>query len=137
MAVLENKTLVRHFWEDGYNGRDLSVVITLFAANYIHHSNDVPLDRSAFLVAAESFQRSFPDSKVQIEQLIGEDDMVVVRWRFTGTHTAESDMFGMPTGQLLSFPSTWVYRIADGKICEDWETWDTLTLADRLQPPNS
>ena len=75
----------RRWWEDGYNGRDLPLIDVLFAATYIHHSNDNVLDRATFREAAAAFQHSFPDSSVRIKQLIGEGDLVVARWRFSGT----------------------------------------------------
>jgi len=135
VSTSENKTIVRHFWEDGYNNRNLDLMDQLLTADYIHHSNKTPMDRAAFREAAEGFQRSFPDSRVKIEHLIEEQPLVVVRWWFTGTHTTETEMWGAPTHTVLSFPSTWICQLADGKIREDWETWDTLPVADRLRLP--
>jgi predicted ester cyclase len=133
MGVTDNKTLVQRWWEDGYNGRDLSLIDVLFAATYIHHSNDNALDRAAFREAAAAFQHSFPDSSVRIEQLIGEGDLVVVRWRFSGTHTIDGTRWGSATGRFLNFPSTWVCLVQDGTIREDWETWDMRGVVERLQ----
>lgn len=93
MSTSQNKAVVRRFWEYGYNNCNLYLVDELFAPDYIHHSNDTPLDRAAFRSAAEGFQMSFPDSRVMIERLIGEQDLVVVRSRFTGTHTVETEMW--------------------------------------------
>ena len=88
----------RRWWEDGYNGRDLPLIDVLFAATYIHHSNDNVLDRATFREAAAAFQHSFPDSSVRIKQLIGEGDLVVARWRFSGTHTVDGTGGGPPRG---------------------------------------
>ncbi len=133
MTVAENKAIVRRWWEDGFNGRDLSLVDRLFATSYIHHSNDNPLDRDEFRGAAANFQTAFPDSWVRIEHLFGEENLVVVRWRFEGTHAAESKRWGPASGVKLSFPSTWICRLDARLIQEDWETWDAVGVIQRTR----
>ncbi len=133
MTVAGNKAIIRRWWEDGYNKRLLSLIDSLFAESYIHHSNDNPVDREAFRTAAANFQSAFPDSLVHIERLIGEDNVVVVRWRFEGTHTVDSQRWGPASGVRLSFPSTWICQVADGLIREDWETWDAGGVIERTR----
>jgi predicted ester cyclase len=128
----DNKAVVLRWWEEGYNGRKPSLIDVLFAASYVHHSNDNVLDRSAFREAAVAFQRSFPDSAVRIEQVVAERDLVVVRWRFYGTHTADGSRWGPATGRRLEFPSTWVSLVRANTIREDWETWDARGVVERL-----
>jgi predicted ester cyclase len=135
MGVTDNKDLVQRWWEDGYNGRDLSLIDVLFAPTYIHHSNDSVLDRAAFRDAAAAFQQSFPDSLVRVERLVGEGDLVVVRWRFSGTHTEDGARWGTATGRRLDFPSTWVCLVQGDTIREDWETWDMQGVVERLRSP--
>jgi len=133
MGVTDNKALVQRWWEDGYNGRELSLIDVIFASTYVHHSNDNVLDRAAFGKAAAAFQQSFPDSSVRIERLVGEGDLVVVRWRFSGTHTVDGARWGPATGLGLEFPSTWVCLVQGDTIIEDWETWDALGVVERLR----
>jgi steroid delta-isomerase-like uncharacterized protein len=128
-----NKAIVRRWWEDGYNRGELSLIDSLFAESYIHHSNDNPLDREAFRTAAANFHSAFPDSLVHIERLIGEDKFVVVRWRFEGTHTVDSTRWGPASGVKLSFPSTWICQVDGGLIREDWETWDASGVIERTR----
>lgn len=133
MGVTDNKKVIRRWWEDGYNGRDMSLIDVLFDVGYVHHSNDNVLDRAAFGEAAAAFRHSFPDSSVRIEQLIGEGDLVVVRWRFSGTHSVDGVRWGIATGRRLEFPSTWVCLVQDNAIREDWETWDARGVVERLR----
>ena len=47
--------------------------------------------------------------------------------RLTGTHTGE--FLGIqPTGKKVEYESNELYRIADGKIAEEWICSDMLTL---------
>jgi hypothetical protein len=44
------------------------------------------------------------------------------------------DLPGIPaTGRPVKVPGIWMQRIADGKIVESWQVWDTLLM---LQQPN-
>jgi len=131
--VRANKAVVQRWWEEGYNGRDIPLIDELFAPDYIHHSNDNRLDRQAFRLAATSFQQAFPDSRVIIERLLGEDTFVVMRWRFEGTHTVDTERWGPATGRVLTFPSTWICEVTDGAVQQDWETWDASGVVQRTR----
>lgn len=63
----------------------------------------------------QDFRSAFPDSSLQIEDEIAEDDKVVVKWTFSGTHR----------GLFMNFPATdkkvtWtgipINKITDGNI---------------------
>jgi predicted ester cyclase len=70
---------------------------------------------------------------VAIEHLLGEDTFVVVRWRFEGSHTVDTERWGPASGRVLAFPSTWLRRVADGAVQEDWETRDAVGVAQRTR----
>jgi len=80
----------------------------------------------------------FPDVQWTIEDQVAEGDRVVTRWTSTGTHTG-TFMGISPTSRQLRISGICIDRIADGKIVEEWEEWDTLGMMQQLAllPPET
>jgi predicted ester cyclase len=73
----------------------------------------------------------FPDLRIELEQLVAEDDLVSARWTATGTHSGE--LAGIaPTGKAVRWAGTDVYRLADGKVVEWWRNDDFVWLLHQL-----
>ena len=79
------------------------------------------------LAASKGFRAAVPDLACDIEQMIVSADRVVVHLRFTG-HFAGRFGNVQGTGQDIDFIATDIYRIADGRIQENWHIEDNLTL---------
>jgi predicted ester cyclase len=62
--------------------------------------------------------------RFDIEDLIGEGDKVVVRGLWSGTHKGAFGDYP-PTGKRISAMTVNIYRLADGKIVEEQELWDS------------
>jgi len=66
----------------------------------------------------ENFRSAFPDSDLHIEEEIAEDDKVVIRWGFSGTH--QGSLLGIPaTGKKVKWTGITIYQIVDGKVIEE------------------
>jgi len=74
---------------------------------------------------------AFTDGGITLEEIVAEGDMVVVRWRMHGTHTGEY-MGVPPTGKVITNHGMSMYRIAGGKIVEDWAVMDMLGVMQQL-----
>ena len=67
----------------------------------------------------------------RIDDQVSEGDKVVTRWTFTGRH--EGELFGIPaTGMDVEFAGIDIHRIREGRIVEEWTTWDALGLVRQL-----
>jgi predicted ester cyclase len=76
---------------------------------------------------AEILFSAFPDIQIHVEDMFAAGDKVAVRARLAGTHTG--DFLGKrPTGKRIDYQSNEFYRIADGKIAEEWICSDMLTM---------
>ena len=76
-------------------------------------------------------QSAFPDFHNAIVQLTAEDDRVVARTMYRGTHRGE--IFGVaPTGKEISYAGAAFFRMADGKIIHGWVLGDLLPLLRQL-----
>ena len=71
-----------------------------------------------------------PNTQFILEDMI-EGDRVPCRWTFRGTHTG--DYRGIaPTGKVVTWTTTAIYRIADYKIAEAWGDTDRLGMLQQL-----
>jgi predicted ester cyclase len=83
-------------------------------------------------LAASTFVRTaIPDLQADLRQLIVAGDRVTAHYRFHGHFTGQwADKQGQ--GQRIDFIATDIYRIADGKIADNWHIEDNLTLMQQL-----
>jgi predicted ester cyclase len=74
---------------------------------------------------------AFPDLHFEIEQLIAEGDLVAARYLVQGTHQGE--FLGIPGGgRQVRIQALESYRLADGKLAEQWVVMDALGLLQQL-----
>jgi steroid delta-isomerase-like uncharacterized protein len=129
MSVQGNKEIVRRWNEEVINNGNLDVIDELAAENYINHNGG--LDRAAHKQQMARMGAAFSDGEIVLEETVAEGDMVSVRWRMRGTHTGE--YMGVPaTGKQIVTPGMSMYRIAGGKIAEDWSVMDMLGVMQQL-----
>lgn len=129
MSVQENKEIVRRWNEETINNGNLDVIDELAAENYINHNGG--LDRAAHKQMMAEMVAAFSGGGITLEEIVAEGDMVAVRWRMHGTHTGEY-MGVPPTGKVITTPGMSMYRIAGGKIVEDWSVMDQLGSMQQL-----
>ena len=106
----ENKELVRRYYADVLNGRNLDAVADYYADERIVEG----VRRGCF-----AYFQAFPDLHLSVDELIAEGDRVFCRSTMTGTHDGEYK--GIPgTGRHISSESAEVFRIAEGKFVGYW-----------------
>jgi predicted SnoaL-like aldol condensation-catalyzing enzyme len=118
MSTERNKAVVRRFIEEILVNQNAALVDELVAPDYTNHL--VPGGREGFKQFFTMLSSAFPDLKIHysVEHLIAEGDHVVARITY---HIANAGKEA--TGSGLS-----EYRIANGKIVEDWPPSGTLAL---------
>ena len=83
------------------------------------------------LAASRFVRTAIPDLQADLRQLIVAGDRVTVHYRFHGHFTGKwGNKQGQ--GQAIDFIATDIYRIADGKIADNWHIEDNLTLMRQL-----
>jgi steroid delta-isomerase-like uncharacterized protein len=81
---------------------------------------------------------AFPDFKLQILDLVVEDDRAAVRWRATGTFDGSHSFQGLaPTGKQVDIEGCDMVWVTEGKIARVEAYYDTSSLARQLgaMPP--
>lgn len=126
------ESVVRRFYEEMATGRKLELAEELIAPDHELHDPHVTAGRGpqGFAAALAPYQEG-ADGHWRVEELLSAGDRVVVRWTGYGTHVGEIN--GVPaTGNAISVDAISVHRMADGKIAETWQVWDTLTFLQQI-----
>jgi predicted SnoaL-like aldol condensation-catalyzing enzyme len=110
MSTEQNKAVVRRFVEASLNAMDSAFADELFAPDYVNHM--VPGGREGFKQFFAMIRSTYPDLKMdyKIERLMAEGDYVMMRASMRISY-AGKEATGSGLGE---------YRLANGKIVEDW-----------------
>jgi steroid delta-isomerase-like uncharacterized protein len=130
MSVEENKAVVNAFVEQVWNQKNVAAVDAFVAPDYVGHNlanPDETSDREGAKQSIAYFLSAFPDCHVTYDDVFAEGDMVAIRMTVRGTHKGEFAGVA-PTGKEVTFMGLSHGRIADGKIAEEWEMYDTPGL---------
>ncbi len=132
MSMEENKAIVRQYVEEVINKRNLAALDEFNPPTYVLHSpGSLPMNREAAKQFITVFQTAFPDLQQTIEDMLAEEDKVVQRVTFRGTHQGEFQ--GIPaTGRHITVTGMNISRVTEGKIVEDWFAFDALGLLQQL-----
>jgi steroid delta-isomerase-like uncharacterized protein len=134
MSLTENKVCGRRFFEEMLGTGNFELAEELMSNDVVMHhpSSPTPLKgREAVTGMLSTFRAGFPDLKMVVEDVFGEDDKVAIRWRVTGTQTAE--LFGIPaSGKSMDVTGISVLRLSNGIIVEDWVAEDSLGMMKQI-----
>jgi steroid delta-isomerase-like uncharacterized protein len=133
MGASDNKALVRRLFEQGMKraqGRDLQRFV---AANFVNHDLPGPTPGpEGFLQSFGMFESAFPDLQVHLDEVLAaEDDKVITRSHWTGTH--KGDFMGVSASGVsveVNFIDIW--RIENGLLAESWVRMDFLGLMQQV-----
>ena len=127
-----DEAVVRRFYEQMNNERKNELAAELFTADHQFHDPQVPggVGPAAMAETVAVYQNGV-DGHWQIDELFSAGDRVVVRWTGSGTHVGEVNGIP-PTGKSIRVDAIAIHRVADGKIAETWEVWDTLGFLQQI-----
>jgi predicted ester cyclase len=128
-----HEDLVRRYFLELFNRRDLNAVGEVVADVYVEHAAAPFAQTEPGVVDGPSTTRAtiswlvaqFPDLHFTIEALVRQDDVVAVRVLGKGTNLGPIGPIP-PTGQRFSSRSSHWFRVADGRLAEHWATRDDL-----------
>lgn len=133
MATNQNQTLVRRFFDEMCNQRKLDIAEELFSSNHAYHDPQAPTGPGPEGVkqVISAYQTAFPDAHWHVDETIVADNIIITRWRGTGTHKKELNGIP-PTGKSVEVQGVWIHRIKNDKIVESRNVWDTLGMLQQL-----
>jgi predicted ester cyclase len=130
MSTEANKAVARRYFDEFLNEGKGVIGDDLFATNYRSHfpGSPGPLDKQEHDHVTITFFTAFPDGHFTVEDVIAEGDKVVSRYTFRGTHQGSwtAALGTPPTGKHVTLSGNEIFRIADGRIVEQWALFDVI-----------
>jgi steroid delta-isomerase-like uncharacterized protein len=125
----DNKRIVRAFIDAAFNEHRTDKAADFMTPDIKWHGGTLGTvegrDNFAGLIGA--IVAALPDLRNVEQDIIAERDIVSVRASVEGTH--KGDLLGIPaSGKHVRWDAVDVYRIADGKIAEEWAADDLLAF---------
>jgi predicted ester cyclase len=136
MSTEMNKAIVRCFYEEVFNERNINLIDELMATEFINH-DPTPVaarDRASMKQFIKTLTIAFPDHHHQIQELIAEGDKVVMRCILTGTHQGIFSGFleMPPTGKSICQQQIHILRVQGNQLTEHFVIRDDLTIMQQL-----
>jgi steroid delta-isomerase-like uncharacterized protein len=135
--MIERKDTFAHRWfEEVWNQGSAAAIDELTHPDLIAHGltdaagNEIT-GVPAFKTFHDNLRSAFPDLDVTVEDTVMEDDMLVARCRVRATHSGNG--LGIEaTGNPVDFTGMSMMRIVDGRIVENWDSYDFLTMMQQV-----
>lgn len=136
-----NSALITQWYDVVWNQGDLTEIPALLADDVVQHVGnraDTATGGIAKAIAIVREQRfvDFPDLTVSIDDLVSDQDYVVARLTWAGTHSDDLEQYvgfdTSPTFRHVTFGGTSAFRIHCGKIVEEWVSSDLLGLLQQI-----
>ena len=138
MSVEEHKQVVLRFFDEVWNRRHRSAAAEIVSSACITHqlrsgAPDTSAPRGPEMISAHvaEWVTAFPDIHFSVDRVVAERDLVALHCIATGTQTGP--WLGLrPTGRRIAIRMAVTYRLAGGRIAEDWVLVDFLGVFQQL-----
>ena len=124
MSEIENKQLVRRYYEEVLMQGRVDVLETIARADHVEH-NPFPghgQGRDGLRQRAEKLHTTLKP-QFTLELLVAEGDKVAVLWTCRGNLVG--DWFGVPpTGKGYTIQGVDIHQVRDGRMAEHWDVVD-------------
>ena len=129
-----NKAVVLRSEAELWSKGDLTVADALYSPDFVCHfvGGIEWKGLSGIKRAVQSHRASFPDWHEKVEDIIAEGDRVAIRITSTGTQRGEFAGI-QPTERKITIEEFHIYRLAGGKIIEQWGMPDVQGLMTQLK----
>ena len=121
----QNKAAVRSCFANASQG-NFDALRDVLTSDYVLHPEGIQ-GIEGLTEMVEAYRSALSGLTVTIDHQFTEGDHVATRYTISGTH--DGDLMGAaPTGREVAFSGITVSRCRDGKIVEEWELTDTVSL---------
>ena len=127
-----NKSVVQRYWDGKWNERRREILDELQTPDVVYHGTSMEMNGiEEYKQVYNSYLLAIHDTRLEINKLIAEGDLVMSNIKLRGIHKGELD--GLPpTGNEISVSLFTIFRLVDGKIAEEWEIMDELGMMTQL-----
>lgn len=130
--TVQDRELVLRFYEEAFNGGNAQVIRELVAADHISHlPTGDHYGPEGVRIDICCFRASFPDLRVEIDEVFEAPERIVYRFTANGTHGGP--FMGIPpSGKKVQIRGIGIDRIQLGKTVERWIQYDSAGLLQQL-----
>ncbi len=126
-----NKRIARIVLEEVLGKGKIAENEWIYAPSFVAHGQAGDVGRDVDREATKGWRSAFPDMVVTVDHVVAEGDYVVVHFTAAGTNTGAGN--GLPaTGRKARAGGMTLFRVADGKIVEEWSYANTMSLMQQL-----
>ena len=130
-AETANQRTAAHVFLVKMGKGDFSGLDRVYGPDFVVHSAGRKFSLEEDNESGRALRAAAPDMKVSVERMAGDDDLVAVHWRATGTNSVDSA--GMPgNGKPFDVEGMTFFRFDRGRIVEEWSVTDWMTLMKQL-----
>jgi steroid delta-isomerase-like uncharacterized protein len=133
MSPEQNKAAIQRFVERAINQHNVDEFDDYYSPDLVDHAlpPNIPQGLAGRKLFAATFFAAFPDMHITIEDLVAEGDKVVARQSARGTHQGE--LMGIPpTGKQITITGMFAFRFENGRMVEQWELFDQMSMMQQL-----
>ncbi|NLU92459.1 ester cyclase [Chitinophaga sp. Ak27] len=129
-----NKQVIKELYEKALNQQQTQLLPSYISDDYTGVRGGT--GAAGFQTPIAILRAAFPDIHYQLEDLLAEGDKVMVRWKWTGTHTG-TYLHLAPTGKVVTNDGMAIYQLRNGKVSHAEILTDRLGFLQALQvlPP--
>jgi steroid delta-isomerase-like uncharacterized protein len=121
----DNKAAVRACFSAASRG-DFDAFESILTPEYVLHPEGIR-GAEGLAETVSVYRSAMSDLRVDVEHQFTEGDYVATRVTVRGTHDGE--LMGTPaTGRKVAFSMLTISRCENGRIAEEWEIADTMSL---------
>lgn len=132
MSVQDQKQLVRASELEAWNDGNVDVFDEIYTDEYVMHTPMGDRDLAGVKEMIDAVRSGTSQFEFEVDDLIGEDDQVVLRYTLSGRNTGPSFLTDEPTGKSWEGSGISIYRFEDGKVAEQWDRFDYLGVMQQL-----
>jgi steroid delta-isomerase-like uncharacterized protein len=134
VATQDSVNVFRRLVAELINDGNVAAFDELISPDFVEHEElppGMPPGREGTRQLFSALHSAFPDLRAEIEDVVAQEDKVVFRMTWRGSHTGP--FMGIPpTGKQFAFRVFDMVRVADGKVAEHWGLLDQLSLMQQL-----
>jgi steroid delta-isomerase-like uncharacterized protein len=122
-----NKALAGRVFEEIFNQGKFQVADQIYAPDFVNHGQHRDASLQIDQAAVHWEKQALPDLKMTVNLMVAEGDLVTVMWTMRGTNTAAASPLPA-TGARVEVRGITIWRIVDGRIREEWTSFDTFGI---------
>jgi steroid delta-isomerase-like uncharacterized protein len=126
-----NKAVARRVFDEILGQGRYELFDQIYTKDFVKHVDLRDHTLAEEIEDAKGTRGASSDMAITIDDMIAEGDRVAIR--YTGRGTNDGPLSGMPpSGRKMAITGMTIYRLVDGRIAEEWTTYNMLEIMRQL-----